>query len=447
MSTLVPDQTGNPAFGEEFNYDVWDEETTLTMVNVPWNNDYRDIVRFADQDALDAYIAAKPNAFIDSSSLQRFQEDVYIDIPLNRALKYNYLRASNSTMPVPGDIQRNYYYFITGVQQVAPSNTRLTLQLDVWQTFGYEVHFGSSFVERGHIGIANENSFDNQGRDYLNIPEGLDVGSEYRIVKTAREQIMGAATAFDSADYSILICSTVDLTKNPGNEVEPQLWTATGAVVDGIVSGASFYVFPTVTDFRKFLTMYQGVPWVTQGIISVTLIPDVERYHPGATLTDVAPDIIAPMPEGLPDITIVPDYVMYKYPSGLSQVKDTALAPNWRDDLTALIPSRYRHLKKFLTFPYSLIEITTWSGKPLIARPESWADDDATIREQAVMLPPGQRIAIIPRRYNADPATIDLQSSDDDRGEYLDFSTAIDRFPSIPIVNNMAISYMASNAA
>src|SRR4051794_40607451 len=63
------------------------------------------------------------------------------------------------------------------------------------------------------------------------------------------------------------------------------------------------------------------------------------------------------------------------------------------------------------------------------------------------MLPPGQRIAIIPRRYNADPATEDLQSSDDDRGEYLDFSTAIDRFPSIPIVNNMAISFMASNAA
>lgn len=447
MSMLVPDQTGNPAFGEEFNYDVWDEETSLTLVNVSWNNDYRDIVKFADQDALDAYISGKPNSFIDKSSIQRFQEDVYVDIPLNRALRYNYLRASNGTMPVPGDVQRNYYYFITGVQQVAPSNTRLTLQLDVWQTFGQEVTFGSCYIERGHIGIANENSFDNYGRDYLNMPEGLDVGGEYRTVKTAREQIMGAATAFDSADYSILVCSTVDLTKNPGNDVEPQLWTATGSVVDGIVSGASFYVFPTVTDFRKFLTMYQGVPWVTQGIISVTPIPNVTRYHPGATLRDVAPDIIAPMPKGLPTVTITPDYKMYAYPSGLSQVKDTALAPNWRAALTALIPSRYRHLKKFLTFPYSLVEITTWSGKPLIARPESWADDDATIREQAVMLPPGQRIALIPKRYNADPATVNSQASDDDRGEYLDFSTAIDRFPSIPVVNNMAISFMASNAA
>jgi hypothetical protein len=449
VTSVIPDQTGNPAYGDEFDYTVWDEGTTLTLVNVPWNNDYRDIVRFTDQDALDAWIAGKPNTFIDNTSLQRFQQDVYVDMPANKALKYNYLRASNPEMPVPNDEQRNYYYFITGIQPIAPNNTRLTLQLDVWQTFGYEVTFGSSYIERGHIGIANENAFDNYGRDYLNIPEGLDTGGEYRIVKTAREQIMGAATAFDSSDFSILVCSTIDLSKNPGDEYNPKLVTATGTVVDGIISGASFYVFPTVTDFKKFLALYSDRPWITQGIISVTIIPKISRYHPSATLTDVSPVIYESLPPGTsgPPSAITPDFTMYNYPAGLSQVRDTPLAVNWRDDVTAQIPARFRGLKKFLTYPYCVVEITAWNGKPLIARPEAWPDDDATIREQAVMLPPGQRISLIPRRYNADPATEDLQASDDDRGEYLDFSTAIDSFPNIPIVNNMAINFLAANNA
>lgn len=447
MTSVIPDQTGNPAYGDDFDYSVWDENTSLTLVNVPWNNDYRDIVRFADQDAFDSWIATKPNVLIDDTSMQRFQQDVYVDIPLNRALKYNYLRASNGLMPVPGDIQRNYYYFITNVAQIAPNNTRLTLQLDVWQTFGYETTFGPAYIERGHIGIANENSFDNYGRDYLNVPEGLDTGGEYRIVKTAREQIMGAATAFDSADYSILVCSTVDLSKDPGYKEAPSLVTAPGGLVDGIVSGASFYIFPTVTDFRNFLGQYADRPWITQGIISVSIIPKVSRYHPSDTLTSIAPVLFEALPPGIsgPPTAISPTFTMYKYPSSLSQVRDTALAPNWRADVTAQIPARYRGLKKFLTYPYCVVEITAWNGKPLIARPEAWPDDNATVREQAVMIPPGQRIAIIPRRYNADPATLNSQASDDDRGEYLDFATAVDNFPNIPIVNNMAINFLAAN--
>lgn len=459
----------NYDYGDDFNYTRWTENTVLTLLNVNWNSDYRDVWRASSKDALDDWIDAQPGRLVlNNVSLAKFNRNVRINTPINTAMTHNYLRAVNGTNPV-GDSSRNYYYFIVDYVYVNPNTTELVLQLDVWQTFGYDVSFGNCFVERGHIGIANDNAFDNYGRDYLNIPEGLDTGGEYRIVKTARETIMDIS---GDSQYSVLVCSTVDMTKNPGIPTQPKLYSANGSVVDGIASGASFYIFPTPADFTKFMKAYQTVPWVTQGIISVTIIPNLTRYFPSATWHDVAPDVYIAVKYGGEDVTIdptidlpygqttdvpinvtvpggtveiatPPNFTMYSYPTGRSGKVSTALAPNWRDSLLDLIPAQYRTLKKLLTYPYCVIELTTWTGSPLAIRPEAWADGDATIKEQAVMLPPGQRIAFMPYRYNGDSNT--SATTDDDNAEHLDFATTLTGFPAVPVVNNMAISWLASN--
>lgn len=438
MSTILTKTEANYDFGEDFNYAQWATGTELTLTNVPWGGDYRDVVRFADRPALDSYIDNSPNLILNNATPQRLHNNAKVPTPYNAALKYNYLRAKN---PAYGSAARTYYYFIVDVLYRSFNSTELVLQLDVWQTFGYDVHVGKAYVERGHIGIANTKQFDNYGRDYLNAPEGLDTGGEYRIVKVARETVM------DTQTYWVLVCSTVNLTTNPGTAKDPVLKTATGSEVDGLVSGADFYLFPSPDDFKKFISTFSKFPWVTQGIISVTMIPNPSRYMDTSGMADVAADVVTNSVEfpggGGVEVVGPPGFSMYRYPNKTSVSRKTALASNWRDTLLNTLPAQYRILKKLLTYPYCVVELTTWSGQALPVRPESWRDDDATVLEQAVMMPPGQRIAFMPYRYNADSATSAV--SDDDAGEYLDFATTISGFPSVPVVNNMALNFLAAN--
>jgi hypothetical protein len=437
--------TGTPLtydFGEDFNYGSWDENTVLTLVNVPWNNDYRDIVRFSSRTARDNWIDDSPSALpIPNVSLQKFAQNVQIDLPLNAAMQYNYLRASNPLMEnVSGDTQRNYYYFITGVTYLAPNTTELTLQLDVWQTFGYEVSFGSCYVERGHIGIANENSFQSYGRSFLAEPEGLDVGSEYRVVHVESQEVMSAVSS-DAQASAILLCCTVSLGADDadyGTKDDPQLASASGSMFQGIPSGAEFYLLKNGQDFLNWLSLMRDKPWITQGIVSVTMIPNPTRYYPTWDW----------------DTHQVTGSAYLYYPPAFGfhrpTPKTTALASNWRslDFLANVLGTRYAMLKKFLTYPYLVIELTTFTGSPIIIKPEMWQDADATVKEYVALTPPGQRVVIAPDGYNASSHADSSDNSflgEDDGGEFINKAVTISGFPQLPIVNNSGIAYLAQN--
>jgi len=454
----------NYDFGQEFNYAVWAQNTEITLTNVPWNNDYRDVCSFPDDSGrtLDQYIDANESAniVIDQVSYLKFGQPVKINIPFNRAFKFNYLRVQNPAQPIPGsDELKSYYYFILDVKYLAPNTTELTIQLDIFSSFRNDFTLGNSYIERGHIGIANENAFDNYGRDWLTVPEGVDYGGEYRIINRKHQTIMGLVKAVIGSEdvainnFHVLVVSTVDLSADAGTVDAPKLVTASGSGFEGLASGASYYVFNSIGAFQSFLSNFADRPWVTQGIISIALVPKLSRYQAGFVATGGA----APTPIGL----FTPGVLKH------------GIYNDWRNDPGILekIPARYRHLKKFLTYPYMVIEMTTWTGTPIILKPESWTDPNATVVERATFTPPNQRIEFFPRRYNAIPgsdidnighmSTADVNSTEivagqrahgdwieggDDGGEYLDLVTKIANFPTMALVNNGAIGYLASNA-
>lgn len=172
-------------FGHEFSYASWTENTRVTLANVPWNSDYRDLVTFENQAALDAYLdnLAGPTISTGNMSYAPMNRPVRLEIPHSRVNRFNYLRAYNPAQPIDGgDTATTFYYFIAAVNYIAPNTTELILQLDVWQTFGRDVEFGNCYIEQGHIGVANENAMSDNGREYLTQLEGLDIGGEYQIV-------------------------------------------------------------------------------------------------------------------------------------------------------------------------------------------------------------------------------------------------------------------------
>src|SRR6185369_313816 len=155
MTTLPPYGEAIPhEFGHQFNYAVWAPNSSLSFHNVPWDGSYRDIVSYTSQTALDNYLnMVKGPEWTTGASYLKANEPITVNVPFNKCYKYNYLRVTNPAQPLGSGVDeaRTFYYFIVGVEYLAPQATRLILQLDVWQTFSRFVTFGRCYIERGHI--------------------------------------------------------------------------------------------------------------------------------------------------------------------------------------------------------------------------------------------------------------------------------------------------------
>lgn len=434
--------------GDEFNYEVWTANTELTLCNVPWDAVYKDVVHFDSTNDLNAFIdATGDRTKITNASYARIDAPVSIDMPIGRAQRYNYIRVFNPAQPVGAgkDVPKYYYYFIRGIRHVAPETTEIQVQLDVWQTYIRLVQFGRAYIDRGHIGIANSRNYANFGRDYLTIQEGLDTGSDYVTVTSRNKVIMDPFQNGTEPTFNVMAISTVDLNGDHGTEAKPKNPSAKPTFIQsGIPSGAGVYVWDNAADFMAFMRDFSKKPWITSGLVSITLLPPQQSW--------------------------------FKYGFGFASAKDPKtraragyIAPkikydlfrNWRNsaEIQNYIPARYRHLKKFLTSPYCMLELTFNAGSAVVLKPESWNSDHASILNALSITPPSQRMAAIPLNYNGRNKTpetvypggptegsIPVGSEWYRDGDYLDMAVFLSAFPTIPIVNNGQIMYLAQNA-
>ena len=418
--------------GAEFDYSVWTAGTRVDLCNVPWTNDYRDIVRFADRKALDDYITRETHITMRHERMQYIRQGmpIRLPIPYGTADMSNYIRVSNPAQPVNRlagdgkyytDKPRSYYYFITGIRHVAPNTTEFSVQLDVWSTYFDRITPGRGYLERGHAGIANRHSFTNYGRDYLTVPEGLDIGSEYVVNGAYREII--AEESFNN--YNVLVWSTTDLAANAGTVDSPNLVTAAGTNFHGLPNGMNAYWFRDAQAYMTWAAEMSSKPWVMQGITSVMAVPPMSRY--GVTGLSNADRVIA---------------------AHTPRPKTVSLAKDWRTWALGQLPVKYRKLTKFLTSPYCVIEMTSYTGTPLILKPENWQSPDFLVYEMPYFSQPGPRLLFSPYRYNAGSAPVVKEGSRtiSDGGEGLDMTTGIYNFPTFSVVNNSYMAYMASNA-
>ena len=401
----------------------WPAGTIVELCRVPWDAQYRHIVEFSNRAAQRAYIAQRTETThrIDRNIYIRPYAPVRVSLPVNTVLENNYVRVHNPAHPVTNDVAMDFYYFILDARHVAPNTTELVLQLDVWQTYGHFHEPGHSYVERGHVGIANRNNDYRNGKQMLTVPEGLDVGNEYNIIHTVRENIA------DTNTCGVIVWSTVHQYTNPkdpgyGDEDNPKLHTATGSTFEGVPNGANAYYFKTLDAFKSWISGLSLKPWASQGIIAVQAVPDLYRYN----------------------LTVSSGSDMMGLSMGETKPIATTVAANWRNTVRNRLPEKYRHLDKLLTYPYTVIELTTNTGAPLILKPEQLQGSDIEIAEIPYFAQPSPRIIIHPKNYNKHH-NANTPSGQHDGGEYLDFTTGIYDFPTFSVVNNGYMSFMASN--
>lgn len=151
-------------FANTFDYTRWNENTKVRLVNVLWNSDYEDVVKF-DTDAIrNTYFDTIKDGYdITLFQAARIVPENYVKLPIpyDVMARYNYLYidmpiATNENTPLDyetNDGIRRWYFFINSIRYLSPNSTQVFLELDVWTNFINDVEINYMILERGHAAV------------------------------------------------------------------------------------------------------------------------------------------------------------------------------------------------------------------------------------------------------------------------------------------------------
>lgn len=422
-----------------FSYAKWTPNTKFKLCNVPWDMGYRDIVKW-DRQAQQEYFNRLDGIEFTNCTMSKYGLPVRLPVPFAQACKYNYLIATND---YDFDTPRSWYYFIQTCDYVNVDMTRLNIQLDVWQSFQHDVQLGNAYVERGHVGIANENAWKDWGKTYLDLPEGLDTGKCTVLVNETWKSLIGSGGAL-AYSYGIIIATTTDLLTNPGTKDNPTVATAIGSMFENQMNGTELYYLDNPEDILTFFRAGKNAPWVTQGICGIYMVPPIP-----ASLLEThaakAPSLFGASQEWKGTCWMLWGNAR----NAADRFVDILDIKNFRDMFH--LPERYKYLKKFLTAPYAYIECSCLNGTVITYEPEQIPSADLIIRESWNYAPPSPRLNFYARGYHAGDLGARQPLPDDkglpiDTGEMLNACFGITNFPTFMAVNNGSALALANSA-
>lgn len=443
---------------------VWPTESTLTLCNVKFDQQYRDVVMFDSHEKQQAYfdsISTDDSVTFDRMTFLKPGEPIQIPLPYSSAYKYNYAVVNNPAMPVPGEEEPiTFYYFVTGVAMIAPNTTGLMLELDVIQTYQWlqnangewvrGFHFNQCYVERGHYAVA---ALDNAITQYNyamgesimrygSISEGLDVGNEYLSTKVDVWNLNKPTSESDTTDWMLCICTTVNFEADAGSLNDPNLETAKGSTADEYASGCSYYVIDS-KDTVAFMSAISAYPWLSKGILSIIAVPknllvNLEKAN--------VPWL---------NIDVYSGFDTYSYPNFAEiSVKEECL------DILRSYSSdgRYSYLWKMCAYPYMYYSLNNMQGQVTLYKPELFSSNKATFQSEFTAIQPFTRFMTFPINYGALDSSERLEYKWNRIGKSGEASTnkfmragqtvevgcTISDFPSLAIVNDEYVNYMAS---
>lgn len=435
---------------------AWVPGTKIRLVKVPWDAQYRDVVEWGSLDDRDKWFdTLSGDEYTQPEDVYTYLrpfEPVDIGLPYNQVMKHNYIVVDNP--PQEGDVKRRLYYFIVGVEYMAPQTTRVQVQLDVWTTFSPTTVWGQSFVERGHLGLANENATlePKSLRTYQAASEDIDVGNVLASRKQwawnlFEEKPKGEGYTQREKGTVVVVVSNADLEGDPGDIGNPNQKTGYGGYMDGIYSGQSI-VCMEKDDWNKFIVAVRDYSWISRNIAMMYAFPS--GFMSGTQYSWVMNDKYG----GAKGFK--PQYV------GRGVFKNMSFL----DEINKIIPDRYKIVKKLYTYPFCVIDMHNMDGSPVFLQPQLLSDEDyrvgggnlkSDIRFVVNSIMPFARIGMYVKGYGNNGADTTLVPFDDptttgegnfamEGGDYLSTAVWFDNWPQFNLVNDSYVSYMASTA-
>ena len=240
---------------------VLEPQSNITLVNVPWDNNYQNVRNFNDIGAQTTYFSNLfPRINFEEYTYLRKGSSIRVGVGVDEIREYNYLYYNN------GD-GKTYYCFIEDYNYISENVTELIIKIDVYQTYMFEYTILKSFVEREHVTLSSD-----VAGNYT-FPEELETG----------EYISREFTNVEETKNTYLI---IQIGKNPYNNLETFNYTNK----DGIMQfGYMFaYKISELTDttskewncFRDLITKVrkQGISENIFAVYSVPYFVIGERY-------------------------------------------------------------------------------------------------------------------------------------------------------------------------
>lgn len=127
----------------------------IALKSVPFDNSYKNVLRFDTRSEQEAYFETNtlfsnsPNVNFNVGSL--YATNVIYDGTeenINELLNHNYCIIKDNR---PNAQLKFYYYFVTNAMQDCDNRIKLSLELDIFQTYYIDLSFGDSIIYKSHL--------------------------------------------------------------------------------------------------------------------------------------------------------------------------------------------------------------------------------------------------------------------------------------------------------
>lgn len=244
-------------------------QSLIRVLGVPLNNRYEHTYYFQSKAEQSAFFASKVVKTFSAYTFLRKSWNLQVQTTMEQADSWKYLTFRNVTNG------KDYYYFITNIEYINENNVRLSLELDVMQTYMFDYGLGPCFVDRQHT------ESDDIGEH--TVDEGLELGTLYNAHSYHMEALM---------DMCILIMSTLNLDTFYSSEGATANM-AGGILMDRVFTGFGVYAInPTEWLNLRSLLNSLDTEGKTDAIMGIWMYPkNLVKLKTGQVWDDLNPFI------------------------------------------------------------------------------------------------------------------------------------------------------------
>lgn len=323
-----------------------------------------DFASVADQTA---YFLGLPHKELEDATYQRKDGVIRYNGEFDDLLTYNYVMYHNEAYS-----DKWFYAFITGIEYVNDNVTNISIKTDVFQTWQFDLKYFQTFVEREHV------SDDIPGRHTL--PEGLELGEP--VVNRADNGLFnvlnGTSPIYDYVEVAFQVTELIGNMKRPTTSQAGDV-----PIYNGLFSGLYFFTAPSPAEAQKVIAAYAAAG-KADAIVSLFLIPEQLSSGLSQSVT-------------VSGITFSINWVIAnEAPNTLHD--GTVNKPVTVGEATAPYTPRN---KKLLTYPYSYLYASNYSGQDTIYRWEDWEDRNNAAFIMYGSISQGCSIRLVPKNYKA----------------------------------------------
>lgn len=365
--------------------------------NVPLDSSYDHQLTFASQQAQATYFYTKAYKTLQENTYQRvMMNKLRIQCSIGEAMACNYLFFSNNSHD-----GKTIYAFITGWMYVNDVTTEITYEIDVFQTFWFDIDIKACFVEREHslTDVVGANT----------VPETLEQG-EYIVDGYSNfepyTRSEGGETIVEAGGCAIFLCSFYEREQSdPLYSSDPFPDFKGGIVNDSVYSG--------LCPIKKVTCHPVSNPNYANPSYPETIDGFLAKVQQAGKIDGILAAYICPFRPNTYD-TIEWDFTLPKHTT-----------------LAGYTPKN----KKLLTYPYNVLRVRTDSDST-VYRWEFFRTANAQFKMQGFIVP-DPCLTLIPSNYNAST----------DRPKTIENRLTIKEYPQIAIDVDVWKVYFAQHGA